>query len=142
MSVTPRGMLSSLQPESACAAAAAVAASTAGAREASFARIIITGMPYSARLLLNFAGHATPNTAKSPCASLRQSSASGPIRRLVDATDQPLQAQRQSASFLLREEAPQLALAAVRLDRQPARVQACRGAAQFNLRPMPREHDP
>ena len=46
---------------------------------------------------------------------------------LVDATDQALQPQRQSAPLLLREEAAQLALTAVRLDREPARMQADAG---------------
>src|SRR5579863_5881754 len=64
-----------------------------------------------------------------------------PGGRLVDPADDALQSQCQAASFLLREEAAQLALAAGRLDREPARVQACCRAAQFNLRPVPREHD-
>jgi len=46
-----------------------------------------------------------------------------------------------SASLLFCEEAAQLAPAAMRLDGKAARMHACRGAAQFNLRPMPREHD-
>src|SRR5581483_1604241 len=62
-------------------------------------------------------------------------------RRLIDAADQPLQPKRETASLFLREEAPQLALTAVRLDREPARVQARIRAAKFNLRPMPREHE-
>jgi hypothetical protein len=61
-------------------------------------------------------------------------------RRLIDATNQPLQPKGQSASLRLREKTAQLALPAVRLNREPARVQARFGAAEFNLRPMPREH--
>jgi hypothetical protein len=62
-------------------------------------------------------------------------------RRLVDTANQSLQPKRKPAPFRLRQEAPQLALAAVRLDREPARMQARCGAAEFNLRPMPREHE-
>jgi hypothetical protein len=61
-------------------------------------------------------------------------------RRLVDAANQPLELLCQPASLGLREKAAQLALPSVRFDRQPARMQARYGAAEFNLRPMPREH--
>jgi len=61
-------------------------------------------------------------------------------RRLVDAADQTLQPNSESAPLRLREKTAQLALTAVRLDREPARMQARCGAAEFNLRPMPREH--
>lgn len=66
---------------------------------------------------------------------------SRPGGRFVEATYQALQAQRQSAPLLFRKKAAELALTAVRLDDQPARVQARCGAAQFNSRPMPREHN-
>src|SRR5579864_8645742 len=61
-------------------------------------------------------------------------------RRLVDATNQTLQSNSESVPLCLREKTAQLALTAVRLDREPARMQARCGAAEFNLRPMPREH--
>ena len=61
-------------------------------------------------------------------------------RRLVDAANQTLQLNSESAPLRLREKTTQLALTAVRLNREPARVQARCGAAEFNLRPMPREH--
>ena len=64
-----------------------------------------------------------------------------PGGRFVDAPYETLQPQCQSPPLFFREEAPQLTLTAVRLDHEPARVQACCGAAQFNLRPMPREHN-
>src|SRR5207244_8307468 len=60
---------------------------------------------------------------------------------LVDAADEALQPKRQSTPLLLREETAQLALTAVRLDREPTRMQARFGVAKCNLRPMPREHD-
>src|SRR6267142_2271967 len=61
-------------------------------------------------------------------------------RRLVDAANQTLQPNSESAPLRLREKTAQLALTAVRLDREPARMQARCRAAEFNLRPMPREH--
>src|SRR6267142_1180522 len=61
-------------------------------------------------------------------------------RRLVDAANQTLQPNCESAPLRLREKTAQLALTAVRLDREPARMQPRCRAAEFNLRPMPREH--
>ena len=61
-------------------------------------------------------------------------------RRFVDATNQPLQPKGKSASLGLREKITQLALTSVGLNREPARMQPRCGAAEFNLRPMPREH--
>src|SRR5207302_9341323 len=84
---------------------------------------------------------ATSPASKSAPPSAR-SGALKPGGRLVDAADQALQPKRQSASLLFREKAAQLALAPVRLDCEPAREPPDRGAAQFNLRPMPREPDP
>src|SRR2546423_693552 len=118
-------MLSWLQPDSACAGEAPHAATAARASGVSFARIIILDVPYSAH----------PDRRRRRVSSLR------PGGRLVDAADEALQAKRQSTPLLFREKAAQLALAAVRLDGEPARVLLSCGAAQFNLRPMPREHD-
>src|SRR6202521_1994934 len=131
-------MLSWLQPDSACAGRAADAAAAAKARGASFARIIIkralqrTPLPSQAAHLIK----------KADQLRLKARWGLRPGGRLVDAADETLQAKRQSTPLLFREKAAQLALAAVRLDGEPARVQARFGAAQFNLRPMPREHDP
>src|SRR2546423_8730645 len=119
-------MLSWLQPDSACAGEAPHAATAARASGVSFARIIILDVPYSAH----------PDRRRRAAWGLR------PGGRLVDAADEALQAKRQSTPLLFREKAAQLALAAVRLDGEPARVLHGCGAAQFNLRPMPREHDP
>src|SRR5215469_3841057 len=132
MCVTPRVMFSWFQPDSAYTGSAPAPAASAKKREASFSRIIFN-VPCSAPLHpgARFSREASPL----PCASL------APGGRLVHAANEALQPQRQSASLLFCEEAAQLALAAVRLDGEPARVQACCGAAQFNLRPMPREHD-
>src|SRR5215469_2769993 len=60
---------------------------------------------------------------------------------LVHAADEALQTHRQPAPLLFCEETTQLASTTVRLNRELAWVQACRGAAQFNLRPVPRKHD-
>src|SRR5579862_1214513 len=129
-------MLSRLKPDSARAAALVHTAARA-ASGASFARIIVN-VPYSARPPA--ARRKSPQNCKpAPPRPLR---ALGPGGRLIDAADEALQAMRQSTPLRFREKAAQLALPAVRLDGEPARVQTCGGAAQFNLRPMPREHDP
>src|SRR2546430_4854231 len=52
------------------------------------------------------------------------------FRSLVEAADQALQPKRQSTPLLFREKAAQLALAAVRLDGEPARVLLSCGAAR------------
>src|SRR5580693_7627718 len=125
-------MLSWLQPDSACAGGEPHAAAAARARGASFARIVIN-VPYSAHPLPSRAAHtkeSRPAPTEAPW-GLR------PGGRLVDAADEALQAKRQSTPLLFREKAAQLALAAVRLDGEPARVLLRCGAAQFNLRPMP-----
>src|ERR1700694_3911942 len=129
-------MLSWAQPDSARAGGKPDAAAAAKTSGASFARIIIN-VPYSAHpdcRRRRISIESRPAPPERP--GLR------PGRRLVDAADETLQAKRQSTPLLFREKAAQLALAAVRLDGEPARVQARCGAAQFNLRPMPREHDP
>src|SRR5215469_2611120 len=64
-----------------------------------------------------------------------------PGGRLVHAADEALQTRRQPAPLLFCEETAQLATTTVRLDGEPAWMQAYRGAAQFNLRPVPRKHD-
>src|SRR6516162_3717816 len=132
MCVTPRVMFSWFQPDSAYPGSAPAPAASANTREASFSRIIFN-VPCSAPL--------HPGTRFSQEANRFRAPPLAPGGRLVHAANEALQPQRQSASLLFCEEAAQLALAAVRLDGEPARVQACRGAAQFNLRPMPREHD-
>src|SRR5690242_1945605 len=138
MSVTPTGMLSWLQPDSARAAAGQPAATAARVRGASFARIIfLTCLTAHAP----FTGARNSTESKSAPPSAR-SGALRPGGRLVDAADQALQPKRQSTSLLFRKKAAQLALAPVRLDGEPARELSDCGAAQFNLRPMPREHDP
>src|SRR5579862_160353 len=134
MSVTPCVMLSRLQPDTGCSAAAAasdgatrvVATASSAARCARVERIIIS--------TLDLCG-ARSSKAQARRVTCLQG------RRLIDAADQPLQPKREPASLLLREKTPQLALTAVRLDREPARMQARGRAAKFNLRPMPREHE-
>src|SRR6185312_2021855 len=69
------------------------------------------------------------------------STASGQRGRLIDAADQTLQPCCKSTPLLFREKGAQLTLPAVRLDREPARMQARSRAAKFNLSPMPRKHD-
>src|SRR6516165_2959331 len=132
MCVTPRVMFSWFQPDSAYTGSAPAPAASANTREASFSRIIFN-VPCSAPLHPGARFLRKPTRCRAPPLA--------PGGRLVHAANEALQPQRQSASLLFCEEAAQLALAAVRLDGEPARVQACRGAAQFNLRPMPREHD-
>src|SRR6516225_7910273 len=132
MCVTPRVMFSWFQPDSAYTGSAPAPAASANTREASFSRIIFN-VPCSAPLHPGARFLRKPTRCRAPPLA--------PGGRLVHAANEALQPQRQSASLLFCEEAAQLALAAVRLDGEPARVQACCGAAQFNLRPMPREHD-
>src|SRR6266480_489071 len=137
ISVTPRGMLSWLQPESAWAAGKPDAAATARASGASFAQIIVTCL--TARTPTVAGGASQQKKAdqlRLKALGLR------PGGRHVDAADETLQPKRQPTPLLFREKAAQLALAAVRLNGEPARVLLSCGAAQFNLRPMPREHDP
>src|SRR4029077_14871145 len=112
MSVTPRVMFSWLQPESGEQALVPIAAAMRP-REASFRRIVIIVVPLQ---------RSVPKDS-------------------LDAADVTLQAKCESTQLLLREETAQLVLPAVRLDREPARMQARRGAPKFNPRPMPREHD-
>src|ERR1700736_42426 len=131
-------MLRSPQPEAALAGGPAAAAPSAVAEEKSLARIVIN-VPYNA--YRPRAGPRNLQESKPRAPSHRPRRKLRPGGRLVDAADEALQPQRQSAPLLLREKAPELALVAVRLDGEPARMQACRGAAQFNLRPMPRERD-
>src|SRR6516165_11338713 len=132
MCVTPRVMFSWFQPDSAYTGSAPAPAASANTREASFSRIIFN-VPCSAPLHPGARFLRKPTRCRAPPLA--------PGGRLVHAANEALQPQRQSASLLFCEEAAQLALAAVRLDGEPARVQACCGAAQFNLRPMPRKHD-
>src|SRR5580698_4038239 len=120
MSVTPGVMLSRPQPESAWAASEPTVANTARAGAASLLRIIVN-------LCLTAPAAGLPrlrNLKKYlPCcfpSAVRQKSRPG--GRLTGSPDQALQPQRQSPPFFFREEAPQLALAAVRLDDEPARV--------------------
>src|SRR5215467_3930959 len=103
MSVTPRGRLSSLQPEAARAVPVPAAAARARAREPSTARIVIDL-------------RSQPLTAPARPANSR------PGRRLVDAADQALEPQRESPPLLFGEKAPELAAVTVRLDGEPARV--------------------
>src|ERR1700735_1723805 len=126
-------MLRRPQPETGSSAACAGRAPAKGrARAASlascaiFARIIITCL-----------------TARTRTIRMRRDFfESEPVRprlqggRLIYAADQTLQPQRQSSPLCFRQEAAQLALTAVRLDRESARMQARRGAAKFNLCPM------
>ncbi len=135
ISVTPGVMLSCAQPE------AAVRLAAGGRREQGESGESCANhhyVPYSVASGTFPRNHATAKS-KPTAAALAQ--ASRPGGRFVDMAYQPLQAQRQSTPLLFREKAAQLTLTAVRLDGEPARMQACCGAAQFNLRPMPREHD-
>src|SRR5579859_675141 len=144
MSVTPRGRLSCPQPDSAWAGRLKTPATASTANRASVFLIVIP-VPYSAPLS-QASGASRKNPEAVPDSPRPRPSpgprGSSPGRRLVDAADEAPQAQGQPAPLLLGQKAAQLALATVRLYREPARVQACVGAAQFNLRPMPREHDP
>src|ERR1700752_2499824 len=135
MSVTPFGMLSCAQPDSSATAGSASApAAAVRTRRASVLRIVIL-LPYRPPPLVrrekSRSVPSSPDRGPSP-----------PGGRLVDAANDPRQAQGESAPLLFGQKAAQLALATVRLDGEPARVQACGGAAKFNLCPMPREHDP
>src|SRR5882762_5083040 len=126
-------MLSWPQPDSARAGGKPDAATAAKTSGVSFARIIIN-VPYSA--------HPLPSRRRTSNESDQlRLNARGlrPGGRLVDAADETLQAKRQSTPLLFREKAAQLALAAVRLDGEPARVQARFGAAQFE-RPAEQRH--
>src|SRR5579862_1009621 len=140
MSVTPCGRLSCAQPDSSAPAGSASApAAAVRASRASVLRIVIS-LCLAAR-----SPALTGCVAKNPRAAPplhRPRRTSLPGGRLVHAANHALQAQRQSAALLFGQKAPQLALATVRLYGESARMQACGGAAKFNLRPMPREHEP
>src|ERR1700752_2771837 len=135
MSVTPFGMLSCAQPDSSATAGSASApAAAVRTRRASGFRVVIL-VSYSARPMVRRekyrSGPSSPDRGPSP-----------PGGRLVDAANDPRQAQGESAPLLFGQKAAQLALATVRLDGEPARVQACGGGAEVNLWPMPRGTHP
>src|SRR5579863_6052758 len=110
ISVTPGVMLSSPQPESALAARVPSVASAARAEVASLLRIIVN-LCLTARAAC---GRRPRNLKKClPLSSSRCRMKSRPGGRFTGAPDEALQPQRQPTPFFFREEAPQLALAAV-----------------------------
>src|SRR5262249_44868647 len=123
MSVTPFGMLSCAQPDSSApAGSASTPAAAVRTRRARVLRIV-TLVPYSARPVMRGAARKIPGRSFGFPTALP----SGPGGRLVDAAHEPDQAQGKSAPLLFGQKAAQLALATVRLDGEPARVQACGG---------------